>query len=415
MDDTPLVAPQRTPIRCAIYTRQSVESHNDLSSCQVQFDLCSAHVRSLGYETVDERFDDEGHSGTTINRPALNRLLDVVRRGGVERVVVHRLDRLSRNLLHSTSLFNTFRHHNVKLDVVTAPELGAMAFDSFMLNMLASFAEFERDLTASRIAESRAHLKSHGRRVAGAVPYGYSADPRTKQLIVCDGEAQRVKQLFAWAASGLTPSRIAGDANGRGWTTKSGNAWTTRQVLATLKNHVYAGLIASGADLRTGCHEPLIEQATFDEVRIMIAARRTGKPAVRKKPLRLDWLLRGFLHCGTCGRLMSTHSVQVGPVMRCYYRCRSTAGGREACKGVMVSAPKIENLVLSKIGASPRLVTRERVALLQETVREIVYEATSGKVKITLLKPLDELVRDEAEAVDRSEAAVRRRSALRRH
>jgi hypothetical protein len=147
----------------------------------------------------------------------------------------------------------------------------------------------------------------------------------------------------------------------------------------------------------------------------MIAARRNGKSAVRKKPLRLDWLLRGFLHCGTCGRLMSTHSVQVGPVMRCYYRCRSTAGGREACKGVIVSAPKIENLVLSKIGASPRLVASERVALLREAVREIVYDAASGKVRITLLKPLDELARDEAEAVDRSEAAARRRSALRRH
>ena len=119
-------APARTPIRCAIYTRQSVEQHTDLSSCQVQFDLCSAYVqsqRSRGYVVVEERFDDEGYSGTTLDRPALHRLLSVVRSGGIEPLVIYRLERLSRNLRHFVTLFEELRDHNVTLEIVTAQGL----------------------------------------------------------------------------------------------------------------------------------------------------------------------------------------------------------------------------------------------------------------------------------------------------
>jgi DNA invertase Pin-like site-specific DNA recombinase len=183
------MAPSGTPIRCAIYTRQSVEPHDDLSSCQVQFEACLGWItslRSLGFEVIPEHFDDEGYSGTTLDRPALKRLLAVVRSGGIEQLVVYRLDRLSRNLRHFTTLFEELGEHNVALEIVTAPGLGNAAIDKLMLNVLGSFAEFERDLAASRIAEARAHLKAHGRRIAGATPFGYSADRHTKQLVVCD-------------------------------------------------------------------------------------------------------------------------------------------------------------------------------------------------------------------------------------
>jgi site-specific DNA recombinase len=206
------VAPVRTPIRCAIYTRQSIESKADLSSCQVQFDLCSAFIqsrRSLGYELIEERFADEGYSGATLDRPAFHRLLSVIRSGGIERLVIYRLDRLSRNLRHFTTLFEELKDHAVELDVLNAPETGAVALDRFMLNVLASFSEFERDLAASRIAESRAHLKAHGRRIAGATPFGYFADRHTKQLVVCDEEAAAVARMFRWADAGVTPAVIA--------------------------------------------------------------------------------------------------------------------------------------------------------------------------------------------------------------
>jgi site-specific DNA recombinase len=226
------VAPLRTPVRCAIYTRQSVDAHDDFSSCRVQFDQCDAFVRSqrgLDWIVVEERFDDEGYSGASPDRPALQRLLNLVRSDGLDRVVVYRLDRLSRNLRDFVNLSQELRDHKVALTVVTAPLLGVAALDQMMLNVLASFAEFEREMTATRIAEAREYLKSHGRRVAGAVPFGYAADPRTKQLVAVPEEAEVVSRMFDWAAAKMPPSTIATIANAQGWRTKNNNRWTPRQ------------------------------------------------------------------------------------------------------------------------------------------------------------------------------------------
>jgi site-specific DNA recombinase len=270
----------RTPIRCVIYTRQSVEPHTDLSSWQVQFDLCSAYVRSqraLGYALVEERFDDEGYSGTTFDRPAFQRVLVLIRSGGIDRLVIYRLDRLSRSLRHFITQFEELLNHGVSLDVVTSPELGVAALDKLMLKPLASFAEFERDLAASQIAEGRAHLKAHGRRIAGAVPFGYKADRHTKQLIGCDEEAQAVERMFRWAESRVTPSVIASYANALRWITGGGKPWTARQVLAILGNHVY-GLVMHGSRLREGCHKALIDREVYDSIQNLIADRRTRVP-----------------------------------------------------------------------------------------------------------------------------------------
>ena len=192
------MAPVRTPIRCAIYTRQSAESHDDLSACQVQFEACRAWIsslRSLGFELIGERFDGAGSSGTTLDRPALQRLLEVLRFGGIERVVIDRLDRLSRNFRHFTTLFEELGEHNVALEIVTAPGMGNAAMDKLMLNVLGSFAEFERDLAASRIAE--AHRWRDSIRI-------FSLSPTPVRM-------------FQWAAQGVTPRVIAFDANALGW------------------------------------------------------------------------------------------------------------------------------------------------------------------------------------------------------
>jgi site-specific DNA recombinase len=283
----------------------------------------------------------------------------VIRSGGIDRLVIYRLDRLSRNLRHFITLFEELLDHGVSLDVVTSPELGVTALDKLMLSVLASFAEFERDLAASRIAEARDHLKAHGRRIAGAIPFGYEADRHTKQLIVRDEEADAVARMFRWAEAGVTPSVIASYANALRWITGGGNPWTARQVLAILGNHVYAGLAMHNSQLREGCHAALIDREVYDRVQNLIAGRRTSVPGRRASRAGVTWILRGLLRCGRCGRLMSTHTVRSGPVIHGYYRCRSTAGGREACKGVMISAYEIETAVLSEIGAGTIRTSKE--------------------------------------------------------
>lgn len=245
---------------------------------------------------------------------------------------------------------------------------------------------------ASRIAEARAHLKAHGRRIAGAVPFGYEADPHTKQLVVCDEQSRAVVRIFQWAASGVVPSVIAAYANALGWITGAGNLWTACQVLSIVKNYVYAGLVRHGGEFREGCHAPLIDREVYHEVQNLIADRRTGVLGRTASSTSIRWILRGILHCGGCGRLTSTHTARSG---RCYYRCRSTAEGREACKGVMISAYEIETAVLSEIGAGPGLSTKGQEGVVRGAVRSVIYDSSSRKVKIDWIKPPDGSARDE--------------------
>ena len=165
-------------------------------------------------------------------------------------------------------------------------------------------------------------------------------------------------RMFHWAAEGMTPSVIASYANALGWITGGGNPWTARQVLSILRNHVYAGLVVHGIGFRQGCHPALIDRDLYHKVQNLISGRRNRLPGKRGSGAGIVWILRGLLCCGRCGRLMSTHIVRTGPVIRCYYRCRSTAGGREACKGVMVHAHEIETAVLPEIGAMPSCYRR---------------------------------------------------------
>ena len=237
-------------VRCAIYTRQSVSSDDGLSSCQVQFETCESFVRSqpsVGWLLLSERFDDEGYSGATTERPALQRLLALVRARRVDQVVIHRLDRLSRSVLDCATVLQELRKFGVGVVIVTALELGHNAHDGFILNILASFAEFEREMIAGRIAESRTRLKARGLRIAGAVPLGFQADPRTKQLVPVELQAVIVRWMFERAAAGETPASISTAANTKGWRTKlrtgrrsgkhhGGNLWTARQIVAILRN-----------------------------------------------------------------------------------------------------------------------------------------------------------------------------------
>ena len=155
---------------------------------------------------MGQRFDDEGESGGTLDRPALTRLRALAQSGGVDRIYITALDRLARRVHDMILLFEELEQAGVKVHLAQAfnPPDGAQA--KFMRNVLAVFAEFERDMIASRIAETRAYLKRHGRRIAGPAPFGYTADLATKQLVPAPKEARRVRLIFKRAQAGQTPA-----------------------------------------------------------------------------------------------------------------------------------------------------------------------------------------------------------------
>ena len=185
-------ASPRRPVRCAIYTRQSVGSSDALSSCEVQCDACSLYLQSQrvhGWTLLSGLFDDNGYSGATLDRPALNRLLTLVRRGQIDRILIHRLNRLSRGVRECVALLDELRRLEVVLVVVTAPDLGDSA--------VASFAEFKRRLIAARLSESRARLKARHLRFACGVPFGYDFNRRTRQLAPNEEESCRQQETVA--------------------------------------------------------------------------------------------------------------------------------------------------------------------------------------------------------------------------
>ena len=296
----------------------------------------------------------------------------------VDRVVIHRLDRLARSVFACSDLLREFRKFGVGLVVVTAPELGGSAQDGFMLNILASFAEFERELIAGRIADSRARLKARGLRIAGALPFGYDADPRSKQLKPNAGESAIVKWMFEQAAAGQTPAEIADGANANGWRTKKttarrtartrgGNLWTARQVITTLRNPVYLGLFREKHDFRIGHHEAIVAHELFAAAAAQLEARRTRTPG---KHYQIDWALQGRITCATCERPMSPHTIRYRKFIYRYYRCRSTAGGRRPC-GHQVSAQVIE----------------ARLREIRDHVESLVYDHRNKSVRAKVVPP----------------------------
>ncbi|HMA96485.1 MAG TPA: recombinase family protein [Polyangiaceae bacterium] len=357
--------------RCAIYTRQSVLRRGEdvtLSSCQLQRDRCVEFARSMalrGWEPIDEHFDDEGFSGATVKRPALERLIERIQDGDIQQVIVYRLDRLTRKLSDWARLVAVFDRFKVGLMVVSgvlAIESGSMA--RFQLQMLATMAELERDMIAERLADARAARKARGLRCAGRVPFGYVADRTTKRLIINEREANTVRQLFEQAAQGMTPSKLVATANKHGTLTKTGSRWSTRAMLRLLRNPVYRGCLSDGLP---GVQTAIIDNELFDEVQKVIAQRRTRKPSKRTPyDERFDpFILRGLLRCDRCGHVMtpsmSKALTRSAPSTPRYYRCRT-----EGCRVGQVSADVVESSVPKLLTAIPT-TDEQRVRLEQVT------------------------------------------------
>jgi len=400
------------PLSCAVYTRQSVKTESDLTSCEVQRDLCVQFLQrqrrqGLRLKLLNERFDDEGVSGASLDRPALQRVLALVRTKKVDGVVVHRLDRLSRRVLDCTALLEGFKQIGTRLFVASMPDLTGGAYDTLLLNLLSTFAEFEREMIASRIAERRAGLVARGRRIAGAVPFGYTADPESKQLVQVEREASVLREMFELVAAGVLPSEVASVAEEKGWRTRTGRPWTARQVLDTVANPVYSGRFRTPDGTRPGAHEAIVHQDTFDQCARIIAGRRTRGPGPRS---RRKWSpIEGKVRCTRCGRLMGIHTVRNGCVLYCYFRCRSTAGGQRPCTGTQVPVAQIETQVRSIFLAPGEHLHRQRgrptraivtlfslgevlpmldpateQKLIHDVVQEIVWDSAAGKARVSL-------------------------------
>lgn len=338
-----------------------MDTAKDVSSCDGQFMVCMDCARAYGERDTDwvgERFDDQGWTGANLNRPAIKRLREAIRDDRVQRVYAVALDRLSRTMRDSVVIMDELDAAGVELRFVHQPGLGTTAEGRFLRHIIASFAQFEHELIVGRLSDTRLFLKAHGRRLAGSPPYGYDADPKSKQLVPNPVEAKRLRTIFEMAAAGTLPTEISRHLNGNEWTTKrrlskrsgksvGGGKWTARQVLDVLNNPVCLGVFADNDKVRPGCHPAIIDGKAFaDAANHLDARRRSGKSPRTSH----QFPLRGKVVCPGCERPMSTYTVsrRLGPgatMTYRYYRCRATAGGRPPCSGWQYPAIELERFV----------------------------------------------------------------------
>jgi site-specific DNA recombinase len=362
--------------RCAIYCRLSVERPDqELSSVQIQRERCEAYAASQGWGVLPTDYSDDGFSGATANRPALQRLLSDVDAGHLDRVVTVRIDRISRSMLDFLNIMKRLDQRGVALVSVTQEINTATAWGKMVLNILAGFAQFERDLISERTRDKMAAARRKGRWTGGRPILGFDLAPEGGGLRVNERERMIVQGLFALFLDLGSLRRVAEEANRRGWRQKE---WTTKAgvrrggspfdkgaVHRLLTNVLYIGKVRSNGDVHDGQHEVIVDLVVWDEVARRL--RSNGHKRATRSGNSEAWL-RGLLWCGNCGVPMTHTFTSKGARRYRFYTCRSAQrNGWHTCPIKSVSAGNVEAAVLDEIRASVQRDTD----LLHATICEV--------------------------------------------
>jgi site-specific DNA recombinase len=353
--------PRRHNLRCAIYTRKSSEEglEQEFNSLHAQREACEAFIRSQrpeGWACLSQAYDDGGISGATTDRPALQQLLADIGQGKVDVVVTYKIDRLTRSLADFAKIAEIFDARGVSFVSVTQQFNTTTSMGRLTLNVLLSFAQFEREVTGERIRDKIAASKKKGMWMGGMPPLGYQV--RDHKLVIVPGEADTVRHIFQrYLALGsvrlLRDALLIQGVVSKQWTSSSGRSWGGKPIARgalylMLQNRIYRGEIVHKDKHYPGEHEAIIDPELWDAVQEKLAAnavdRSTGGRA--KNPSRLA----GLLFDGDGNRMTPTHAVKKGRRYRYYVshplitQARSQSPG-----GLRVPAPEIEQLVAGRI------------------------------------------------------------------
>jgi len=375
-------APRR--LRCAIYTRKSSEEglEQDFNSLDAQREACEAYIASQkreGWLLVGEMYDDGGVSGATMERPAFQRLLADVSGGQIDVVVVYKVDRLTRSLSDFAKIVDIFDRHSVSFVSVTQQFNTTSSMGRLTLNILLSFAQFEREVTGERIRDKIAASKKKGMWMGGLPSLGYEVKDR--KLVVNDREAETVRSIFrryaelksvqdlkqALDTAGIV-SKIRTAADG---TQYGAQPLSRGAIYLMLQNRIYRGEITHKGNSYPGEHEAIVDKALWDEVQAILSENRVDRATGRKG--KEPSLLMGVLFDARGGRMSPTHANKRGTRYR-YYISRSLHAGSGKTDGQRIPAVALESLVVRRI----RDWLADPAAIL-EAVHDAAPDATAQK------------------------------------
>ena len=417
--------PETSIKRCAIYTRKSSEEglQQDYNSLHAQRDACEAFIKSQtgeGWRLIKTAFDDGGFSGGTMERPALQQLLAGIRQRLIDVVVVYKVDRLTRSLADFARIIELFDSHRVSFVAVTQQFNTTTSMGRLTLNVLLSFAQFEREVIGERIRDKVAASKRKGIWICGSIPIGYEV--RDRRLHVNAGEAQIVKYIFERYLELGRVLEVVRDLTERGFVSavrvsksgnrRGGNPFVPGAVYQVLSNPIYVGEIRHKKDSYPGQHDPIISRELWDQVQSQL----------RSKPRRLrenrqtegpQSPLTGKLFEEN-GDPLYVQGAAKGQRRYRYYVSKSLVmGGCETAEhGWRLSAPEIERTVAAAAAAmlgdqEATISAAEESHLEQVGLSSILKSAQSFIARLQSPNDSASALSELVERVELSESAIR--------
>ena len=357
-------AERRRTLRCAIYTRKSSEEglEQSFNSLDAQRDACEAFIASQkheGWVALSDHYDDGGFSGGSMDRPALQRLLEGVSNGSIDVVVVYKVDRLSRSLSDFARLTDLFDKHGTSFVSVTQQFNTSTSMGRLTLNVLLSFAQFEREVAGERIRDKIALSKRRGMWMGGLPPLGY--DGIDRKLVVNEAEAETVRLICRCYLEAGSVTELKRRLDGEGIVSKrrtfedgrtaGGVSFSRGAIYQILRNRLYRGEIAHRGEVHNGNHEPIVDRDLWDAVQARLVDQSQRARGSTSQPTN-GALLAGILFDGTGNRMTPTYSAKGKRRYHYYVSAPMVRGGKG--EGIRVPAHDLEALVRKAIAAHLR-------------------------------------------------------------
>lgn len=342
-------APKRK-LRCAAYTRKSSEEglEQEFNSLDAQREACEAFIasqRAEGWVLVPDYYDDGGISGGTLERPALKRLMADIEAGKIDVVVVYKIDRLSRALTDFTKLVEIFDRHAVTFVSVTQSFNTTTSMGRLTLNILLSFAQFEREVIGERIRDKVAASRKRGIWMGGWAPFGY--DVKDRKLIINEAEAKLVRSIFKRFARGKSGTKLAQELAKENVRNKYGKLVDKGYLYKLLNNRVYLGDAVHKGTAYPGEHKAIIDQETWDSVREVL--KESPRKRAGQSRARTPALLKGMIFGPTGLAMTPTHTRKNGQLYRYYISTSLIKSGARSCPVGRIPAAAIEEAVIDQI------------------------------------------------------------------
>jgi len=398
-------------IRCAIYTRVKTSEglEQEFSSLDNQRESAESYIQSQkseGWTSLPERYDDGGYTGANTDRPALQKLMADIREGKIDSVVTYKVDRLSRSLLDFSQILEFFDQNNVTFVSVTQAFNTNTSMGRLTLNILLSFAQFEREIISERTRDKMGAARKKGKWVGGMVPLGYDSDKVNHKLVINQQEAEIVKKIFSLYLEKGSSLSVAMALNENGYRTKihlgssgkkiGGMKFTSSGVQLFIKNVTYTGKVSYGGQIYQGEHEPIISDKIFQEAQEILADNRPERRVPRASNNK--GLLNNILHCKDCNSTMYYVYSMKDKHKYHYYVCMNAQKrGYKNCPTRIIAAQLMENKFmefLRQISDDPRigakaweaLTLEEKIPLIKSIAKAAHYDAHNETLEIMLHK-----------------------------